>query len=162
MNNDNQNNINQNLATPKSKDEYVNGLKIAIDILETYPEDKREVILNSIALKAPELIQKYHEEHFSFNDIKDLDNKSLQIIVTRANHNDLVLSLCEANDDIREVFFSNMSDRKQEMVKDDLRNLKSKTPNQIFEAQKNILNLIDTLRKSGLARFSQNSDGINV
>ena len=55
-----------------------------------------------------------------------------------------------------------MSDRKQEMVKDDLRNLKSKTPNQIFEAQKNILNLIDTLRKSGLARFSQNSDGINV
>ena len=155
-------NDNQILEAPKSKDEYVNGLKIAIDILETYPEDKREVILNSIALKAPELIQKYHEEHFSFNDIKDLDNKSLQIIVTKANHNDLVLSLCEAQDDIRDIFFSNMSDRKQEMVKDDLKNLKNKTPNQIFEAQKNILNLIDTLRKSGLARFSQNSNWINV
>lgn len=155
-------NDNQILEAPKSKDEYVNGLKIAIDILETYPEDKREVILNSIALKAPELIQKYHEEHFSFNDIKDLDNKSLQIIVTKVNHNDLVLALCEAQDDIRDIFFSNMSDRKQEMVKDDLKNLKNKTPNQIFEAQKNILNLIDTLRKSGLARFSQNSNGINV
>ena len=44
-------NDNKILEAPKSKDEYVNGLKIAIDILETYPEDKREVILNSIALK---------------------------------------------------------------------------------------------------------------
>ena len=36
-------NDNKILEAPKSKDEYVNGLKIAIDILETYPEDKREV-----------------------------------------------------------------------------------------------------------------------
>lgn len=161
MNASNQND-NQKLATPKTKDEYVDGLKIAIDILETYPEEKRETILNNIALKAPTLIQKYHEAHFSFNDIKDLDNKSLQIIVTRANHNDLVLSLFKASDDIKEVFFSNMSDRKLDMVKDDLKSLKNIKPNQIFEAQKNILNLIDTLRKSGLARFSKNSEGITV
>ena len=32
-------NDNQILEAPKSKDEYVNGLKIAIDILETYPEE---------------------------------------------------------------------------------------------------------------------------
>lgn len=146
----------------KSKDEYVNGLKIAIDILETYPESKREKILNNIALKAPELIQKFHEEHFSFSDIKDLDSKSLQIIATRANHNDLVIALFEASTDVKNAFFNNMSERKLEMVKDDLKNLKEPLPNQVFESQKNILNLIDTLRKSGLAKFSQNALGITV
>lgn len=142
----------------------VNGLQIAISILEKYPQDKRERILDKISKIDPRISLRYKEEHLSFDDIKDLDERSMQYIVTQANQKDIALSLIYAKEEIKNYFFGNMSERKMQMVKDDIDYLKSlATESQIFEAQTNLLILIDNLRKQGTAKLKPNSSlGITV
>lgn len=146
----------------KSKDEKVNGLKVALDILNKFPEEKREKLLTNVARLSPETAKKIEEEYFSFDDIKDLDAKSMQFIITKADHNDLTMALHGAKKEIKNYFFSNMSERKLEMTKEDLENLDSVPTAKTFASQKNILDLIDKLRKSGLAKMKNSTRGITV
>ncbi len=145
-----------------SKDEKLNGLKIAMDILDQYPEEKREKLLTNISKKSPQVAKRIKEEYFSFDDIKDLDSKSMQIIITKANHLDLVVALSDAKLEIKNYFFANMSERKLEMIKEDLSTLGESSSAKIFTAQKNILDLIDNLRKSGLVKIKNSALGITV
>jgi flagellar motor switch protein FliG len=97
----------------------------------------------------PELAQKVLDEMFVFDNLMDIDDRSIQIILREVQSDSLILALKGASEDLRNKIFKNMSQRAAEMLKEDL---EAKGPVRISEVeaeQKEILKVVRRLADEG-------------
>lgn len=132
-----------------SEDEKVNGPKLAADILSRMESSARERIVKRIEAQDPQLAAKIHQNIFTFENIPEINEKGVQTLLKEINHDDLVLSLKKAPEQVRSTFYKNMSERKRTLVKEDLAALDPVPVPQVEEAQRRILAKVDELRTRG-------------
>lgn len=141
-----------------SKDEAVNGAKIAADILSRMDSSTQERLVKNIEQAAPELAIKIHENLFSFDDIAALPDRGIQILAQSVNHHDLVLSLKKAQPTTKEKVYQNVSERKRNLLQDDEGTLSSVKSSEVDAAQKRVLSTLDELRATGKIRAESEQD----
>jgi flagellar motor switch protein FliG len=90
----------------KSKDETVDGPKIAAQILNRMRTPNKERILQQIATSDPHLAQKISDNVFSFEDIADLMPQGAQLLIKEIEHKDLIVSLKSASDKVKNILFA--------------------------------------------------------
>ena len=141
-----------------SRDEVVDGAGAAAKILNSMPETRRKSLLGKMTAKDPSVIQRIGDKLVSFSDIAYLDAKGAQLLIKESKHETLVTALKLADEAVGQTLFDNMTERKRQIVIDDLRAMPKVPRTQVEEAQKVIVQKLDELRTKGLVRLSKSDD----
>lgn len=142
----------------KSKDEVVDGAKVAAQILSRMGGEAKERIIQAISQVEPELVVKIQENMFRFDDLVDVAPKGLQRLLAEVKHEDVVLSLKKASIEVKQVLLDNMSQRKRELVEGDVKTLPPTRKTEVDEAQRRILAKVEELRAAGVLQTQSKND----
>lgn len=142
----------------KPKDEAVDGARIAAEILKRMPSKDQKRLVKAIQQESPQIAQKIEKNLFNFDDLTTLTPKSLQILINQVSHQDLVISLKTASEGVKNVLYSNMTDRKRQLVEADFAALTPMRISDVEAAQRRILEKMEELRKSGAILSADKKD----
>jgi len=126
----------------------------AIEIVEE--EMKRKFA--TIITHNPDLAQDIRAKMFVFENILDMDDRSIQRFVRDCDTKDIVSALKSASDEMKQVFFANMSKRMVETVKGDLEITTNVRLKDVEEAQQRIVNIIRSLEDAGEVIIKKGGD----
>ena len=127
----------------------VGGPKAVAEILHYMDTSAEAELLEQVKEADADLSQEIEDLMFVFDNLVELDNQSVQALLRETSSDTLLLALKGADDAMREKFFSNMSKRAAEMLRDDL---EAKGPVRLSEvemAQKEILSIARRLSEEG-------------
>ncbi|MEL5847822.1 MAG: flagellar motor switch protein FliG [Candidatus Igneacidithiobacillus chanchocoensis] len=136
------------------------GTKAAAEILNRLETSRSSNIIDQIRASDPELAEKVQEKMFVFDDLLRLDDRSMQTLLRELPSDGLVVALKGAPAPLRDKFFSNMSKRAAEMLRDDL---EAKGPVRVSEveaAQKTILQVAQRLDAAGQINLSAGGEDL--
>ncbi len=106
-------------------------------------------VLEEIAERDPELAEEIKQQMFLFEDILEMDDRSIQLIISVVDKSDLVMALKGADNELVRTFLRNMSSRASEMLKEDMEALGAVHKKQVEEAQQRIIRKIRDLEGDG-------------
>lgn len=86
---------------------------------------------------------------FTFEDLLKLDGKAIQTIMRSVDKSKLPIALKGASEQLKELFFSNMSERAGKLVKEDIAALGPTRLRDVEEAQAGIVNIAKDLAARG-------------
>lgn len=96
------------------------GFDQAVKLLSKMKHTLNTTILGKLEETDSELVRKIRKKMFTFEALGELDDRILQSILRQINNESLALALKTASETLRQRFFSNMSPRAAEMIRDDL------------------------------------------
>ena len=96
------------------------GFDQAVKLLSKMKHTLNTTILGKLEETDNELVQNIRKKMFTFEALGELDDRILQSILRRISNDSLALALKTASDTLKQRFFSNMSPRAAEMIRDDL------------------------------------------
>jgi flagellar motor switch protein FliG len=123
------------------------GVRTAAEILNFM--GNQEAVLESVRGHDAELAQKVMDEMFVFEDLLEVEDRSIQLILREVQSESLIVALKGASEELREKIFKNMSQRAAEMLREDL---EAKGPVRLSEVeseQKEILKIVRRLADEG-------------
>lgn len=132
-----------------AKTSSMGGAKAAANIINLLEPSQEGVIMEQITKTDQALGARIQDLIFVFDNLLDLDDRSMQELLRQVPSDRLLLALKGADEGLKEKIFKNMSQRASEMLKDDL---EAKGPVRISEvegAQKEILQIARKLADSG-------------
>ena len=86
---------------------------------------------------------------FVFEDILVLDNRSIQTVLREVDNNELAIALKNANEEVQNAIFSNLSSRLATMIREDMEFMGPVRLKDVEDAQQKIVNIIRKLEDSG-------------
>ena len=125
------------------------GAKAAANIVNFLEPSAESVLMEQITKTDEALGQRIQDLIFVFDNLIDLDDRSMQELLRQVPGDKLMLAMKGSEDALKEKIFKNMSQRAAEMLKDDL---EAKGPVRISEveaAQKEILGTARKLSEAG-------------
>ena len=131
------------------KTSALGGAKAAADIVNCLEPSLESSIMEQITKTDEALGQRIQDLIFVFDNLSDLDDRSMQELLRQVPGDRLMLAMKGAEESLKEKIFKNMSQRAAEMLKDDL---EAKGPVRISEveaAQKEILAAARKLAEAG-------------
>lgn len=127
----------------------VGGPKVTAEILNRVETALSSSIMEHLRSQDEELATKVQDQMFVFDDLINVDDRSLQTMMREISSETLILALKGTNNALKEKFLSNMSKRASEMLRDDM---EAKGPVKLTEvevAQKEILQIASRLEAAG-------------
>ena len=125
------------------------GPKAAAEVLNRLESSLSGSILEKMRENDSELAEKVQEKMFVFDDLIKLDDRSLQVLLREVPSEGFVTALKGASPGLREKFFTNMSKRAAEMMRDDLEAKGPVRVSEVESAQKAILQIATRLDAAG-------------
>ena len=125
------------------------GIRTAAEILNFMSSAQETVLIESVKQYDPELAQKILDEMFVFENLLDIDDRSIQLLLREIQSESLIIALKGATEELREKILKNMSQRAAETLKEDL---EAKGPVRVSEVeaeQKEILKIVRRLADEG-------------
>ena len=133
----------------KLKSASVGGLKAAADILNAMETSREAELMASIRGIDSGLGERIEELMFVFDDLAELDDRSMQTLLREVPSARLITALKGAEAAIREKIFSNMSKRAADMLRDDLEVKGPVRLSEVDAAQKEVLATARRLADAG-------------
>lgn len=127
----------------------VGGIDSIVSILNTVDRSTEKHIMESLEVEEPELADDIRRKMFVFEDILLLDNRAIQTVLREVDNNELAIALKNANDDVKQVIFDNLSTRLSTMIKEDMEFMGPVKLKDVEDAQQKIVNIIRKLEDSG-------------
>lgn len=125
------------------------GIEAIVQILNGVDRGTERTILDSLEIQDPELAEEIKKRMFVFEDIVNIDNRSIQRIIRDIENADLQLALKVASDEVREVIFRNMSKRMAETFREEMEYMGPVRLRDVEEAQTRIVATIRRLEEAG-------------
>ena len=142
----------------KLKSSSVGGLKAAADILNAMETSREAELMTAIRSQDATLVGRIEELMFVFEDLADLDDRSMQALLREVPSARLVIALKGAEPAVREKIFANMSKRAAEMLRDDLEVKGPVKLSEVDAAQKEVLTIARKLADAGEISLVANGD----
>ena len=127
----------------------VGGVDAIVNILNTVDRATEKHIMESLEIEEPELADEIRKKMFVFEDILLLDDRAIQRVLRDVDNNDLAVALKNANDEVQNVCFKNLSKRLAAMIKEDMDFMKPVRKKDVEEAQQKIVGVIRRLEDAG-------------
>lgn len=140
-------------------EEVVGGPKSAANILNLVERANEERILSDIEESWPELAEQIRNLMFTFEDLKKLDDRSVQTVLKEVPREQLVLSLKTASPGLKDLLFRNISQRAAQMLQEDLETLGPTKLKDVEKAQQAIIDVIRKLEGEGKIAVGGGSGG---
>ncbi len=105
-----------NLARTSKRDSH----ELMADIFNNFDRVTENRFLTQLEDRNREAAEKIRALMFVFEDLKKLDPGGVQTLLRAIDKDQLGLALKGASDDLRDLFFSNMSERAAKILKDDM------------------------------------------
>lgn len=112
-------------------------------------DDKRKEKLIAIKKKERQIYERIHEQAFSFEDIADLSNRTMQRILRETKNDDIAVALIFSSDSLQRAFFFNMSVSRVKMIIDDMKIMGPVCVRDSEQAQQRIMDKIEKLAGEG-------------
>lgn len=142
--------LEQKLSATVTQD-YTNagGITSVVSILNGVDRGTERTILDSLEIQDPELAEEIKKRMFVFEDIVNIDDRSIQRIIRDIENADLQLALKVASEEVRESIFKNMSKRMAETFREEMEFMGPVRLRDVEEAQTRIVATIRRLEESG-------------
>ena len=134
------------------------GIDYVADIMNHVDRSNERKIFEELGKTNPDLAQDIRNKMFVFENILDMDDRSVQRFVRDCDSKDVVYALKTASQEMQDIFFSNMSKRMAETVRADLEITTNVRLKDVEEAQQRIVNLIRNLEERGEVIIKKGSD----
>lgn len=125
------------------------GVDYVADMMNHIDRGSERKIFEELDKRNPELSQSIREKMFVFENIMDMDDRSVQRFVRECDSKDVVFALKGSSEDMKAIFFRNMSKRMAESVRADLEITTNVKRKDVEEAQQRIVNIIRRLEDQG-------------
>ena len=125
------------------------GVRTAAEILNFMGGALETSVIENVRTYDPDLAQNIIDEMFVFEDLLNVDDRSIQTILREIQSESLIVALKGASEGLREKIFKNMSSRAAEMLREDL---EAKGPVRLSDVeaeQKEILKVVRRLSDEG-------------
>ena len=141
--------LEQKLASLVSQDyTIVGGVDSVVEVLNTVDRGTEKHIMENLEIEEPELADEIRKKMFVFEDILMLDDRSIQRVLREVENSELAVALKNANEEVQNVIFNNMSTRLFDMIKEDMEYMGPVRLKDVEEAQQKIVNIIRKLEDS--------------
>lgn len=134
----------QNLKRSK-----MGGVRTAAEIINLMKTQQEEAVIDAMREYDGELAQKIIDEMFLFENLVEVDDRSIQRLLQDVDNESLLIALKGAEQPLREKFLKNMSQRAADILRDDLANRGPVRLSQVENEQKAILLIVRRLAESG-------------
>ncbi|GAE24251.1 flagellar motor switch protein FliG [Halalkalibacter wakoensis JCM 9140] len=142
--------LEQKLSSTVTQDYTVTGgIEAVVEVLNSVDRSTERTILDALEIQDPELAEEIKKRMFVFEDIVTLDNRSIQRVIRDVENEDLQLSLKVASEEVKDIVFSNMSQRMAETFRDEMEFMGPVRLRDVEEAQSRIVAIIRRLEESG-------------
>ncbi len=141
--------LREQLEAMGGEGQKVGGVQAVAEILNSVERSVEEEVLADIEMESPQLAEEIRELMFVFEDIKNLDDRSIREILKEISNEDLTLALKGASEELKQKFFSNLSERAAAMIKEDLEIMGPVRISDVEKAQKNIVKVVRQLEAEG-------------
>lgn len=142
--------LREELKTAGSKSaRQIGGPQSVADIVNLLDKTSEEAVLNAIEEHNGELVERIRDLMFVFDDLVEMDDRSLQELLKEVSKEDLTLALRSAPEELKEFFFRNMSSRAAVMFKEDMETRGPAKVSEIEKAQRDILKVVRRLEEEG-------------
>ncbi|MFW6386409.1 MAG: flagellar motor switch protein FliG [Bacillota bacterium] len=125
------------------------GVESIVDILNQVDRGTEKNILDELDAEDPDLAEEIRQRMFVFEDIVLLSDRAIQLVLRQVENDDVALALKTASEEVEEAIFNNMSDRAEEMLKEDMEYMGAVRLREVEDAQQRIVNVIRELEESG-------------
>ena len=138
------------------------GIDYVADVMNNVDRSNEKKIFEELGKTNPDLAQDIRNKMFIFENILDMDDRSVQRFVRDCDSKDIVYALKNASDEMKQIFFSNMSKRMAETVQGDLEITTNVRLKDVEEAQQRIVNIIRQLEDAGEVIINKGGDEEDV
>ena len=125
------------------------GIDFVADMMNNIDRSTERKVFDQLGKTNPELAQDIRDKMFVFENILDMDDRSVQRFVRDLDTKDVVFALKNASEDMKAAFFNNMSKRMADTVRGDLEITSNVRLKDVEEAQQRIVNVIRRLEEQG-------------
>lgn len=136
-------------GTASVRTSAVGGPKIAAEILNFADSTVEGEILDQLRETDSELGQQIQDLMFVFDNLRELDDKGMQVVLREVSSDSLLLALKGTDEALKEKVFKNMSKRAGEMLREDLETKGPVRVSEVEAAQKEILSIARRLADEG-------------
>lgn len=123
----------------------VDGVEAAASIISFLDSKLENEVIANLSNVHADLTDKIQDKLFPFERLADIDSRGLQVLLSEADSEDLVLALKGADDYVKKVFMKNMSVKSAEILKDEIESKGPVKLNKVMEAQKRLIILAKKL-----------------
>ena len=126
----------------------IGGVDAIVEILNAVDRGTERHILETLEIEEPELADEIRRKMFVFEDILSLDDRAIQRVLRDVDNNDLAIALKNANEEVQNVIFNNLSKRLAAMIREDMEFMGPVRLKDVEEAQQKIVNIVRKLEDS--------------
>lgn len=138
------------------------GIDAVVEIINRAGRGAEKNILEILDEREPELAESIRKRLFVFEDIYNLDDRSLQRVLRDLDTKELSLALKGVSEELREKFYRNMSTRAAEMLKEEMQYMGPVRLRDVEEAQQRVVNQVRTLEEAGEIVLSRGDEELVV
>jgi flagellar motor switch protein FliG len=131
------------------KSNSVGGYRTAANILNFVDAGSQGKIMERIKDVDEDMSNKIQDLMFVFDNLSDVDDRSIQALLREVNTETLIIALKGAEEGLKEKILRNMSKRAAEMLRDDLEARGPVRLSEVEAAQKDILNTARRMADAG-------------
>jgi flagellar motor switch protein FliG len=134
-----------NLARTARRDSH----EAMAEIFNNFDRNTEQRMMGALEERNKDSAERIKALMFTFNDLAKLDPSSIQTLLRKFDKTKLGLALKGASEELRNLFFSNMSERAAKILKEDMDSMGPVRLRDVDEAQMNMVNLAKELSAAG-------------
>ncbi|MGF1454607.1 MAG: flagellar motor switch protein FliG [Alphaproteobacteria bacterium] len=134
-----------NLARTQKRDAH----EMMAEIFNNFDRQTEARFLTSLEERSRDAAERIKALMFTFEDLNKLDPGSIQTLLRSVEKDKLALGLKGASDQLRDLFFSNMSERAGKILREDMEAMGPVRLKDVDEAQTQMVNLAKDLAAKG-------------
>jgi flagellar motor switch protein FliG len=125
------------------------GVRSLAEVLNRADRSTEKAIMEKLEESNPELAEEVKRLMFVFDDLINLDNRTIQQVLREVDAKDLALALKGCKDEVKEHILKNMSTRAKAMILEDMEVMGPVRLKHAEEAQQKIVNVVRQLEEMG-------------
>lgn len=134
-----------NLARTNRRDSH----ELMADIFNFFERQTESRFMDSLEERNAESAERIRSLMFTFEDLGNLDPSGIQTLIRSADKEKIPLALKGANETMKDLFFSNMSERAAKIMKEDMAAMGPVRLKDVEEAQQALVNVAKELAERG-------------
>ncbi len=134
-----------NLARTQRRDSH----ELIAEIFNNMERSVETKFMDQLDKLTPDSAEKIRSLMFTFEDLQKLDPTSIQTVIRAVDKDKLTLALKGATDTLKDLFFTNMSERAAKIMKEDMEAMGPVRLKEVEEAQQYVVNLVKDLEGRG-------------
>lgn len=143
-----------NLARTNRRDSH----EMMAEIFNNFDRNTEQRFMMALEERDRDSAERIRALMFTFEDLSNLDPQGIQTLLRNVEKDKLAMALKGASEGVRDLFFSNMSERAGKILREDMQTMGPARMRDVEEAQQNMVNMAKELAAQGEIVISEKGE----